>query len=85
MKITITNSSDSSSETPESPNLLIPKAKLVEALRSLAERPEENIPFEEVKLALKPFLSNLADKEIYEKTSGYVQILDEVLKQIKQK
>ena len=85
MKITITNTDNPSPEPPESGNLLIPKTKLIEALKTLVERPEENIPASEIKKILSPFLSNLSDKEIYEKTSGYVQILDEVLKQTRLK
>ena len=85
MKITITDTNNPSPEPLESGNPLIPKVKLIEALKTLAERPEENISTSEIKKILSPFLSNLSDKEIYEKTSGYVQILDEVVKQTRLK
>ena len=83
MKIIITDINQPSPDSSASGNQLIPKTKLLEALKTLADRPQEEIPLLEVKDALEPFLSDLADKEIYEKTSGYVQILDEVLRQIK--
>ncbi len=83
IKLTITNADGSASEGMEGKNPLVAKAKLVAALKAFADRPEEEIPFEEVEKALAPFLSNFSDKEIYEKTSGYVQILDEILKQSK--
>lgn len=83
MQITITNANQPVPEPSPGGDPLIPKSKVVEVLRSLADRPGDAVPLEEVRSVIAPFLSNLQDKEIYERTSGYVQILDEVLKQLK--